>query len=239
MLPAAPLSSWMPSPRPRLTLRPSGFSPFVLARIFDHEVAVLGPNAQPVMTDPNREWDRAMSQPHLALPQTRAGAERVFGPSSGVRGDKGSFRFPLILSATTNAGTVRYAMVLRDVKGTIELPFFRLHEEPVPAPSVPEQDPGPAGLSPSAISGLTCWILGYLEGRGQSAEPGPFCHVVRASLIIYGYADGEFFERSYDSHEDYEHAHAAIAERIADAGRKRRRQYIRSLFASCESPAPA
>lgn len=229
----------MPSPRPRLTLRPSGFSPFVLARIFDHEVAVLGPNTQPVRTDPNVEWYRAMSQPHLSLPQTRAGAERVFGPSCDVRGDKGSFRFPLILSAATNAGPMRYAVVLQDVKGTIELPFFRLHEEPVPDPSVPEQDPGPAGLSPSAVSGLTCWILGYLEGRGQSAEPGPFCHVVRASLIIYGCADGEFFENSYDNLTAYEHAHAAIAARIADAGGRRRGQYIRSLFASCESPAPA
>jgi len=78
-----------------------------------------------------------MSQPHLALPETYVGAEHVFGPSSFVRGEKSSFCFPSVLSMETDAGPVRYVIYLQDMKGTIELPFFRQGDGE--SPGIPAQ----------------------------------------------------------------------------------------------------
>lgn len=233
----------MPSRRPRLQLSPPGFFPLVLSRLFEHEVVFLGPYSQPVGADRDREFRRRLSQPLLALPYTRAAAEQFFGPSSPVGEDKCSFHFPLMLSGMRAAGPVRYAMLLQDVRGTIELRFFRLHGEPVPirCRRTIGTDPGPAGLSPAELSGLTANILEFLciVGARLGEAVGPFCHVVPSDLIVYGHADGEFFAKEYERCEDYERAYTAFTERTSDAERKRNERYICGLFASCGSPVVA
>lgn len=240
---SAPLVRWMPSRRPRLQLSPPGFFPLVLSRLFEHEVVFLGPYSQPVGADRDREFRRRISQPLLALPHTRAAAEHLFGPSSPVGDDKCSFHFPLMLSGMTPAGPVRYAMLLQDVRGTIELRFYRLHGEPIPihCRRTIGTDPGPEGLSPAELSGLTANILDFLciVGARMGDVAGPFLHVVRSDFIIYGHADGEFFATEYESCEDYERAYSAFTERTADAERTRNERYIRDLFASCGSPVVA
>src|SRR5690606_32973512 len=95
-------------------------------RILSHEIAALGSRLHPVVREPICMFRSAMGQRKHALAMTLVGAERVFGRSSRrFDPDKGSFRFPLWLSAARDGFQLRYFLDLRDTRGTVHLEAWR------------------------------------------------------------------------------------------------------------------
>lgn len=57
------------------------------------------------------------------------------------------------------------------------------------------------------INGFIAWLHGYLIGFFRSSKKywtQPFFHRVDSNLILFGYKDGEFFERRCESEEEYD-----------------------------------
>jgi hypothetical protein len=178
-----------------------------------------------------------MAQPPLALPQSSVGAELFFGPSSRCHDPyKGSFAFPLLITANPPTGRVRYAAWLRDVRGTVELELFRVVDTDNVAKATE------SGLSRGRLADLTVRLLGFVVGGGQATAMGgvaqPFFRTVRCDPLVYGFENGQWFERGFDTIEAWEADVARLRKRLGPAQAKADRARLDALLDACGEAPP-
>jgi hypothetical protein len=233
------LSQWMPKSRPTTRLEPKSMFPIVVSRLFDHELALLHDFSRYV----KRDWlcrFRRMGERRFALPHVRVAVEHLFGATSRSFDDyKGSFAFPLLLQANRPAGRARYIVRMADVRGRIDLEFFKIRMVPnADVDDAPGTEEPPSVLTLEELEHLGEFIRGYLEGMGEvlirMAEP--FLHVVESELLVYGCEDGKPFEYDYDTREAYDEQLAKIRDRLGPAERGRARAQLDALLESCGDP---
>jgi hypothetical protein len=157
---------------------------------------------------------------HLDLPKTLLAAEHLFGRSSQTFDDyKGSFRFPLFLSASRDGLDLQYVVLLADCRGSIEVVFARYSEQCRQIwPGGGFAAPVDNELSRAELDYLSDHVRGYLVGLGHTLveKSAPFYRVIPSQRVVYGLRAGELFERSIDSAEDFEDVRAAIARDLGE-----------------------
>ncbi len=134
-----------------------------------------------------------------------------YGPTSTNYDDfKQSFSFPFLLQVDIGARSSNFVFVVTDYRGSIEFQFRRMKDESEYA----EKDIRLAAVKYEEMSDLDAeyvvgYHLGFFEGFAQSylnARPPErnFYRAVRSNLILYGYMDETFFERSYDDSDAFD-----------------------------------
>ena len=226
---------WMPQPRPRVSLRCKGIRPVQVARLLDHELSLLRDRSVPVPKGLGFGLLSRMSQPPNTLPQSKVGAEQFFGPSSLCFDPyKGTFAFPLLLTFDGPAAAVRYAGWLRDFHGWVEVELFRVRDT---ADATPAAD---AGLGGWQLEYLTNYLVGFVTGAGQALGKAgvldPFFVALESELLTYGYEDGQWFERNFDTLREYQAEVDGLEQRLGLAQRAADWTRLQALLASCAPP---
>lgn len=179
--------------------------PFKLSRLYDHEFAALAPWLQPIA--PISRMVSLTPTAH-SLASVYHGAELLFGRSS-TRFDpcKGSFAFPLMLTAQRNGQPIRYALRLQDCRGFVRLEFNRLASNRV-NDWHGYHDPVEHEIAAHEMLPLSESICSYIYRCGYwlASDCSDFHRIVPEERYIYGCRHGLFFEHEFDQERDYEAA---------------------------------
>ncbi len=184
--------------RGRVTLDPPGLFPLKLARLMDHEVKEVSDFALPIEENTSAALRRAVAHraEDLVLPRTLVALEDLFG-ACPWRSDawKCTFSFPLLVTADAPTSTLRYLMIVGDCRGSIDVLFYRLQDEPVPGLNG-YHAPFDRELSRQQLDYLTDYLLRFLMERSDAAVPHieSFYRVVGSERIVYGKRGGRLFE---------------------------------------------
>ena len=152
---------------------------------------------------------------YLNLAQIHATLKKLCG-GSGYFYDhsKGSFSFPFSLKVKKENKNFAYLFMVSDSRGSTHFNIYKLLE--------PDDDkydrrwsrkPIEGEFSKKEIYGFIMRFCGYLADSFKTIVKSYdefFFKKVEASLILYGYKDGHFFEEGYDSREEYELAVKAL-----------------------------
>ncbi|NOY94200.1 MAG: hypothetical protein GXP55_23720 [Deltaproteobacteria bacterium] len=226
------LSETAPGVRRRLTLDPPGLFAFEVCRLLDHEVGQLLPHLRPVA--PSHTLD-AWLFPGCSLVDTLVGGERVFGRSSSSFDCwKGSFSFPLLLTATRKTRTIRYLLRLRDHRGTVGVSFRRFQWEVVKTSEARcYMEPVDDELSRAEIDRLGRALIEFiaLSGEAFMRQKKPFFHTVDSEFIVYGCSAEGPFEQRFESTEEFEERVQALSREVGDIAREHDLENVRSLLA--------
>ncbi|UYO63654.1 AbrB/MazE/SpoVT family DNA-binding domain-containing protein [Acetobacterium wieringae] len=135
--------------------------------------------------------------------------EDIFGPNDeqGIgEGYKCSFCFPFLLRFSDERENLGYLMIVHDLRGAIDYEFAKI----IP---INENLDRSKRYSPfedftkeeikymikNCYGYLEGWFEGYLEREYDSF----FYKTVDSDLIVYGYKDGKFFDKSFDDQDEY------------------------------------
>ncbi|KAB8315663.1 hypothetical protein SD81_030330 [Tolypothrix campylonemoides VB511288] len=138
--------------------------------------------------------------------------EWLFGESSDFFDDwKGSFCFPILLVVKKAIGDFFYLMRIYDHRGTVYFSIYRILENGRDDYDTDKlREPFALEFSRQEINYFFSFLYGYITGYFQSLKQNlivqPFLKKVDSNLIVYGYKDGEYFEKQYDSPETYQAA---------------------------------
>lgn len=193
-----------------------------LWRLGDDEFVALGHHSLPLLQ--NYELLVRLSRrplpggTTLTLGHTLAVLERRFGPSSPLFDNyRGSFSFPLLLTFEREQ---RVSILLRchDYRGMLHLPLYRVTTGD---PSIEERSrchtPEAADLAQTELDEFVTCFHGYVLEQAALLEvdlAAPFYRAVQSNVLLYGYDDGAFFERSYERWSDYEQARQELELRL-------------------------
>jgi hypothetical protein len=169
----------------------------------------------------------------LDLPKVFLAAQALFGRTSlHFDPDKGSFSFPLVLSATRDGLALRYFILLRDCRGSIEAPFHRLQNERRAPLLTQSQAPVEHELSRAEINDLTDCLIGFLRahGDGLAVIAPPFHRAVRSEFLVYGCRSGEPFERTFANELGYHRVLRLIESELTESESKGEFAYVRELL---------
>jgi hypothetical protein len=168
----------------------------------------------------------------LLLPKTLVAAEALFGRSSRIFDDyKGSFKFPLLLSATRNGSRMRYVIRLGDYRGSVEISFLRVGEC-ARTGDRGYHPPVESELSGSDLDYLSEFLLGYLLGYAESgaADAPSFYRVIRSDNVVYGKQRGDLFERTFEDQTEFESFVSTLEAELGEIQARRQRDFVTRLL---------
>jgi hypothetical protein len=225
------------STRGTLSLHPPGLFPVLLSRLFDDEVAALGPWCHAIETERFADFSRSMTQRQMTLPRIFLAARHIFGRSSTCFDPhKGSFAFPVLLSAMRDASELRYVLVLHDLRGTARVAFHHFNEQ-----RNQHDSSSPAGeLSQREIGLVIDALLEFLYLCGDAAARGVAAvhRTVPSELTVYGCRNGDLFESSFESAEEYQRAVERICGDLAEVELVDELEYVSQLLRDVMGDGP-
>lgn len=186
---------------------------FCIWRLTDEEYQQLRDNSLPIKEDSRFFLHLALSEHYnperLTLPKAFLTLEHLFGKTSHQFDDwKGTFSFPLLLEVRKDAGCFFYLWRIYDHRGSLYFPLYRVLENGANGYNVNAyRDPFELEFSREEINQFISYFYGYLIGVSKwiyRFSTRTFLKKIDSENIIYGYKDGEFFERQFDSEEEYE-----------------------------------
>ena len=230
-----PCSRWPACDRPRIILERSRRLAVRVTRLLDHELRELLPYAAPIEPD----WRHMLELNQYArplLPKVFWASEQCLGRSSTAFDDhKGSFSFPLLISATRGR-VLRYLAVLCDVRGAVEIAWFRLRSTRF-ASLLRYEKPVTEELSRSDLNGIHEHLLGYLLGYADAiatASAASFYRTVSSERIVYGHVGGEFFEREFTDQQALEQFTFTLARSLEGDRHQHEEDALRDLLEQIE-----
>jgi hypothetical protein len=209
--------------------------PIHLTRLTDHDVSEIGPYCRHIQSSSDAWFYRRTSTERLDLPKIFIAAEALFGRSSKKYDDyKGSFGFPLLLSAVRDGVSLRYVVMLEDRRGATDVNFHRIDVDCDPDPRERSRfaPPVDSELGSTDLDYLTGYLLGYLLGYGEGVAPlvPAFYRTVPSELLVYGRRGGELFEREFDDREAFDRAVETIERELGPAMRQAERGAVAVLL---------
>jgi hypothetical protein len=155
----------------------------------------------------------------LTFAHVYAALKELTGESSRLFDDhKGSFSFLFRLNIRKAERELEYLLEVRNHRDS---PYFHVRKlvasddlglkHRVIHPPFEEKWPS------EEINSLIAYLYGYLWAYGSACRKETdesFIHAIRSSLVLYGYCDGEVFEKVYGSSEDWEAAYKDYEEKI-------------------------
>ncbi len=208
--------------RPRLLTLNVKENRFLLIRLTSDDYYNLRKNSIPIEDDGllmmQLEFRRS-EESKLNLAQTFVALESLFGKSGHFFDDyKGSFDFPLFLSLHKNNQDYPYLLCVRDHKGSLEFTLRRVvDEEEKQYNRDVYHKPFAEEFPREEINQLIIHLYGFLQGYIEAIAPSydrAFFRTIEACWGIYGYQNGEFFEREYENEDEYHDAIALLAKQI-------------------------
>lgn len=122
---------------------------------------------------------------------------------------KGAFAFAFTVDVFQDGRKIPYVLRVVNLRSSIEFQYKK-----VIAPGDTTYDrmrvyPPFAEFSQAQMGLLSTYLWGYAQGFWETcgAACRPFIKQVPANLIVFGYADGDFFEEQYQSQEEFDAAH--------------------------------
>jgi hypothetical protein len=168
-----------------------------------------------VEVDSHFWWDMeevCQAQPIIAFPNLAefyAMFRAAFGESDSFFDDwKGAFSFVFTVDIFQERATIPYVLNVMNFRGSVE---FRYKKVLSPAETTYDRmllyPPFPE-FSQTQMGMVSAYLWIYAQGFWETcgAAHRPFLKQVDSNLILFGYADGEFFERRFDSQEEFEAA---------------------------------
>ena len=153
---------------------------------------------------------RGNTIPRLNLAEFRFVMEHFCGASGVLYDDyKESFSFPFAVTITKDDQTYPYVLNICDWRGSLEFAFRKIvarEEEAngVVRPPFPEFSQGDIR---EFIAHFYGFMIGYFESASKMmANPPAYVAQIASSCIVYGYKDGRFFEKHFDSGEEFDQA---------------------------------
>jgi hypothetical protein len=120
---------------------------------------------------------------------------------------KGSFSFPFSLDVLQEGRSLPYLFEVRDFRGGLEFPIRKVVE--VEDPRLREHRyhvPFADELSNEAINCLVAYWCAYVKGYWSRVKPfwqEPFVLAVESNHVLFGFAEGRFFEEQYESEDSF------------------------------------
>ncbi len=188
---------------------------FDLWRLNDQEYNQLRENSLPIKENLLFLFILYLSErddpERLTLPKAFLTLEYLFGQTTTFFDDwKGSFSFPLLVRLTKTNGQFYYLLKVSDHRGTLYFNWYRVVETGIDDYDINiYRDPFDLEFSQDEMKEFLSYFYGYLTGvsrRFDKIPPAPFFKKIDSNNIIYGYGSGEFFEKHFDSEEDYQQA---------------------------------
>ena len=95
--------------------------------------------------------------------------------------------------------SAQYLMIVQDIRGSLYFSSRRvvLADDPRIQQHL-LHEPFPHELDREELNRLTATMTGFLEGLSSCMVPAPFVAKVDSEQLIYGYADGQYFEEQHD-----------------------------------------
>jgi hypothetical protein len=216
-----------------------GETQFHLWRLTEDEFRQLRSNSLPIKDDGMFLLQLMLSErdnpERLTLPKALLTLEHLFGKASDWIDEwKSSFSFPLLLLLNKPVGRFLYLLRIEDYRGSVEFRLYRILENGADGYDINTyREPFELEFSREQINQFICYLYGYLAGVARivcNQQIQPFIRLIRASHILYGYRDGEFFEEQIDSPEEYEAAIQAFDEVYGSLKQERQSQDLRALL---------
>lgn len=148
--------------------------------------------------------------------------EAAFAPSSpGFDDYKQSFCFPFLLEVSVADKVIHLLWHLMDYKGLLDFHFRRVIE-------CEEDLAKKAGVMHTfsemstadfgyVVAFLVGWIEGYVNTRCEYIQPTePFFKVIRGSLFVYGYDEGEFFSMQFEDPNEFSAKLSELRQKIPE-----------------------
>jgi len=141
----------------------------------------------------------------LSLGRARAALTKLSGPSSKLLDPyKQSFGFPFLYSVPPGKPFAQYLMIVQDIRGSLYFTSRRMVS--ADDPRIQQHflhEPFAEEFHRKELNRLTATMMGFLKGFSECVVPSPFVGKVDSEQILYGYADGQYFEEQHDSTETY------------------------------------
>lgn len=196
---------------------------YSIYRLKEDQLNALTPYAAPVRGDSmlNMELSLTTDEFLSSLAKIYTALRLSFG-ESGERYDyyKSGFSY-LFLVTISKSENSYYILRFGDIKGSIEIKFFKILSQKPNRENVGYILEADEDFTWDEMSYLTYFFLGYLRGYFRAISPyynEPFVKTVLSELIIYGYLDGEFFDKKFDTPEAHDAA-MALAQRRCEENR--------------------
>ncbi len=135
------------------------------------------------------------------LSKTYAALKMYFGESSSHHHSwKGSFAYPFLI-LRNDQPDFRYVLIISHYRSGLTFAYYRISGE-LPAGEAQTQYIAPSQDFPrdemsKILYYLLNWLTGYFSEREQSFREN-FCKKSDSDLILFGYKDGQFFDRQYE-----------------------------------------
>lgn len=199
------------SSRNHITLQQNQ-SKFDLWRLNNEEYHKLRAHSLPIKEDLMFLLQLFISEAHdpnrLTLPLAFVTLEHLFGKTSNWFDDwKGSFSFPLLLVVKKSQGNFTYILRVYDHRGSLSFSFYRVLENGANGYDTDiYREPFELEFSREEINQFISYFYGYLIGCStwvSKLQKQSFIKKIDSNHILYGYQDGEFFEKQIESVETY------------------------------------
>ncbi len=156
-------------------------------------------------------WAKDYESNEFNISQAFIALELIFGASSNFIDDwKGTFSFPLLMLANNQSESTYYLLKIYDHRGSLSFSFYRLIMGEIDEQETMfMKEPEEVGFSQEKMKKIMVYLYGYLQGIYQVANKSiiePFLKKIPSELILYGYEDGEFFEKEFSSESEYQEA---------------------------------
>jgi len=226
------LAEIAPGVRRRLTLNPPGLFAFEVCRLLDYEVDQLLPRLRPIA--PSHSLDAVLFAQRFSLADNLVGGERAFGRSSSTFDPwKGSFSFPLLLTASRQSRTIRYLLRLRDHRGTVGASWWRFQWEPVETSQAHcYLEPVDGELSRAEIDRVGRTLIEFiaLSGEAFMHRQKPFFRTVDSEFVVYGCCAEGPFEQRFDSRQEFQERVHALSCELGEVASEQDLENVRSLL---------
>ena len=144
----------------------------------------------------------------LSLGQARSALTKLAGPSAqSFDNFKQSFCFPFLHGVPADRPTTIYLMTVHDIRGSLY--FLNRRVVAKDDPRIEQHllhKPFLEELNREELNLLAATMYGYLKGFSEHIIPRPFVEKVDSQQIVYGYADGNYFEEVHVEEDAYEAA---------------------------------
>ena len=150
------------------------------------------------------EMDRYLEQYGIeGIPEIYAMLSYFFGESSEVYDKyKSSFKYPFLLKVypgNSQELAARYIVSVRDVKGGMQIEFYKIARDRDKDDYRIYHDPFPE-LSRKEMERIWFWFMAFVKNGMEYLKENdlaikPFCRMLKYRKIIYGYKDEEFFAK--------------------------------------------
>jgi hypothetical protein len=169
-------------------------------------------------------WQAEERGRRLGFAQCYAALRTLCGESGRWFDDwKGSFAFPFRLRVSKGSRQFEYLLNIYNHRDSLYFGFYKIlrpDESGYDTRSL--YQPFADEFSRVEINQFIAYFYGYLLGYFRAIEQRyrePFLHEVRSNLILFGYCDGEFFERQCESEEEYERLLKVCQGKLAEKSR--------------------